>query len=243
MRLPTLEGMNTVFQLLPRLFPDPRVSCPPRRSGGNGRASAALRARAIHLAFFLLALGGASFAAPPSAGQASASVRQLTDWVTQSGDHGRQPFIVIDKKDARLFVFAGDGRLRGSSAVLLGSARGDDTVPGIGERPLAQVLPHERTTPAGRFTAEHGINLQGEDIIWIDYDAAVSMHRVRAGNPAERRLQRLASPTPDDNRISYGCVNVPASFYDRVLRPAVGEGGAVVYVLPETRPARDVFGF
>ena len=40
------------------------------------------------------------------------------------------------------------------------------------------MLPEERTTPAGRFVAERGQNLRGEDVVWIDYDAAVLMHRV-----------------------------------------------------------------
>ena len=71
-------------------------------------------------------------------------------------------------------------------------ARGDHTVPGIGDRPLKVVKSYEKTTPAGRFVTEPGRNLNGEDIFWVDYDAAVSMHRVRATNPRERRLQRLA---------------------------------------------------
>lgn len=56
--------------------------------------------------------------------------------------------------------------------------------------------------------------------MWIDYEAAVSLHRVIVGKPAERRHARLASPTPLDNRISYGCINVPASFHDRIVAPA-----------------------
>ena len=203
----------------------------------------------LRKAIVQLTLGLCAYAALPATAAnlvpapASGDVQQLTGWIAQSADNRQLPFVVIDKKDARLLVFSADGSLKGSTAVLLGSARGDDSVPGIGERPLSQVRPHERTTPAGRFVSEHGVNLQGEDIIWIDYDAAVSMHRVRANNKAERRLQRLASATPDDNRISYGCVNIPAAFYDRVLRPTLGAGAAVVYVLPETRPAKDVFGF
>lgn len=111
-------------------------------------------------------------------------------------------------------------------------------MPDIGTRAIADILPHERTTPAGRFIAERGRNADGEDVIWIDYDAAVSMHRVRANDPLERRLQRLASPTPRDNRISYGCINVPAAFYDRWLAPLVVAARPVVYVLPEARDAR-----
>ena len=135
-----------------------------------------------------------------------------------------------------LHVFDASGALRGSSPVLLGLAVGDESVPGIGERKMSDIRPEERTTPAGRFASEPGRNLQNDDIVWIDYNAAVSLHRVRSNNKADRRLQRLATPTPDDNRISYGCVNVPAAFYDALVKPFLGTAPGVIYVLPETRP-------
>src|SRR6185436_8230602 len=116
-----------------------------------------------------------------------------------------------------------------------------DSVPGIGVRPIPQVRPFERTTPAGRFFARHGVNAGGEDVIWVDYDAAVSMHRVRATEASERRLERLASPSPKDNRISYGCINLPPHFYERSVLPLFTPQGGIVYVLPETRPAGSVF--
>jgi len=173
---------------------------------------------------------------------ASADARHVADWVSDSRDTAGYPFIIIDKKFARVHVFDGAARLRGSSAVLLGSARGDDTVPGIGARPIAQVLAHERTTPAGRFVAERGRNMRGEDVIWVDYDAGVSIHRVLTTNPAERRIERLATPTVADNRISYGCINVPAAFYETTIRPIFALRRAIVYVLPEVRSLREVFG-
>jgi hypothetical protein len=125
--------------------------------------------------------------------------------------------------------------------VLLGAAVGDDSVAGIGERPIAQVQPEERTTPAGRFISHPGKNAGGEDVVWVDYSAAVSMHRVRLVDPKERRLERLASPDPTRRRISYGCINVPVAFFDSVIWPVMGVARGVVYVLPETRPAREVF--
>lgn len=173
---------------------------------------------------------------------ASRAAREVADWAVASADHGRLPFLIVDKIGARLFVFDGSGRLRGSSAVLLGAALGDETVPGIGERAIAAILPHERTTPAGRFVAERGRNSHGEDIVWVDYDAAVSMHRVRATVPAERRLERLRTPTVRDNRISYGCINVPARFYDRYVVPAFRAEIAIVYVLPEKESVHSRFG-
>lgn len=127
--------------------------------------------------------------------------------------------------------------------MLLGAAPGDDSVEGIGARPISDVRPEERTTPAGRFVAERGRNALGEDVVWVDYAAAVSMHRVRATDPKERRLERLASPTVDDNhRISYGCINVPVAFYEAYVQPTFARYRGVVYVLPEFRSARQVFG-
>lgn len=179
------------------------------------------------------AIGGAASSTDP--------VQQLADSVVQTRDTQGQPFAIIDKVQARLFVFQPDGRVQGSSPILLGSARGDASVPGIGQRKIADIRPEERTTPAGRFAIEPGRNAQGEDIFWIDYDAAVSMHRVRATNPRERRLQRLTTATPADNRISYGCINVPVAFFDSVVKPLFQSRRGVMYVLPETPSGRDVF--
>lgn len=165
----------------------------------------------------------------------------LRQWVLQTADNESGPFIIIDKQRARLWLFSQAGKPLGDTQVLLGTAHGDASVPGIGEREMKDIRVHERTTPAGRFVAEAGVNASGEDIFWIDYDAAVSMHRVRANNAAERRLQRLASPTAADNRISYGCINVPAKFYNQHIRPAFSGQRGVVYVLPETQPPRVLF--
>jgi hypothetical protein len=175
-------------------------------------------------------------------GQASDDVRFIANWVADSRDAGDRPFVVIDKKGARVYVFDSGARLLGAAPVLLGVAPGDDTVPGIGDRPLSQVLMHERTTPAGRFVGERGHNARGEDVVWVDYDAAVSMHRVLTTNKQERRLERLATPTVDDNRVSFGCINVPVAFYEKFLRPTFADQTAMIYVLPEVKSIRQVFG-
>ncbi len=212
---------------------------------------------AAFAALALLWLGGAMAAparqAPPASTAAvamSAPARAHWEWVQRTGDHEGAPFVIIDKRGARLWLFDAAARPLGQTPVLLGLARGDASVEGIGERAMGSIQPHERTTPAGRFIAEAGVNAEGEDIFWVDYAAAVSLHRVRASKTQERRLQRLASPTAEDNRISYGCINVPADFYDRHIRPtlsaAVGRGTGVsrrpvVYLLPETLPHGALF--
>ena len=173
---------------------------------------------------------------------ASRDARQIADWVVDSADNVGLPFVIVDKTGAKVFVFDAGGTIQGAAPALLGSARGDHTVPGIGDLEYADMRPEDRTTPAGRFVASMGVNARGEDILWVDYEAAVSMHRVVTSNPKERRLQRLATPTPLDNRISYGCINLPARFFDQVLKPAASGSDVIVYVLPETSPARALFG-
>ena len=168
----------------------------------------------------------------------SPDARHMADWVASSGDNKQMSFVIVDKKDAKVYLFDPQARLKAAVPALMGSAIGDDTAPGVGDKPLAQVLPEEKTTPAGRFIARVGNSTRGEDVVWVDYEAAVSMHRVLK---VPERLKSLASPTKDDNRMSFGCINLPPEFYENALRPAVDHGGAVIYVLPETRPLAATF--
>jgi hypothetical protein len=171
---------------------------------------------------------------------ASTDARDVADWVTASRDNRGLPFLIVDKREAKVFVFDGAGQIRGAAPALLGLATGDDMVPGIGHRRLATIRPDERTTPAGRYQAALGRDFE-QDVLWIDYDGALSLHRVIVGNRADRRHARLASPTALDNRISYGCINVPVRFYDTVVAPAFKGTVGIVYILPEIRPLAAVF--
>jgi hypothetical protein len=172
---------------------------------------------------------------------ASDEARQVANWVVASGDNRKLFFVILDKINTKVFVFEPSGKLRSATPVLIGAAVGDDSVTGIGGRPIAQVQPQERTTPAGRFMGEPGRNTLGEDVVWVDYEAAVSMHRVRTLEPKERRLERLASPGTEDNRISYGCINMPVAFFEDVLKPAFNASYGVIYVLPEIKSLAEVF--
>lgn len=203
----------------------------------------------MHRAIARLALAAALSIQPVSAATAdfgrekpSVEARHVADWAVDARDHGGLPFVIVDKAQSRVFVFDGEGKLKGAASALLGLSSGDESAPGIGQRPLSSIRPEERTTPAGRFVASLDRSLKGDEILWVDYDAAVALHRVIATVAKERRLQRLDSRDPADRRITYGCINVPVRFFDQVVAPAFRAHGGIVYVLPEGRPAREVFG-
>lgn len=218
---------------------DTRNVVPGIRMGRTGKL-AVMAAGALLCA---VAHGGASAAADFGAEQPSRDARELADWALHSDDPGQRPFLIVDKKHARVYVFQRDGRLLAATAALLGSALGDHSVPGVGLRAqTGQVAREERTTPAGRFLTQPGRNLAGEHVVWLDYASAFALHRVRAGAAYALRQRRLATATPLDNRVSLGCVVVPGAFYDGVIEPLLGRVRAVVYVMPETQPVRELFG-
>jgi len=211
----------------------------------NDRKAAAIRPLllGILLACTATAARAEAASAPPIDGtlqSAPAEVQRVARWVIASGDNAGLPFLLVDKVNAQVLAFDGAGHLQGAAPALLGMAVGDRLlVPNDATK--AQITPQKRITPAGRFVSRLGMDSDGMQLLVMDYDAAISLHPVIKGTPAERRAERLGSATSKDNRISYGCINVPASFYANIVSPAFARTKGIVYVLPETAPASEVF--
>lgn len=171
----------------------------------------------------------------------SEGVAQLAEWVIAASDNGGLPFMVIDKVTATVFAFDAEGRPVGTTPALFGIARGDDATPGVGDRELSEIGPAEKTTPAGRYVAQIGYAKGKQKVLWVDYGTSVALHPVVTGNKKERRLERLESPTAEDNRITFGCINVPVPFFKDVVQPLFASSAGIVYVLPETKFMIEVF--
>ena len=165
----------------------------------------------------------------------------LAHWIAAADDNGELPFMIVDKLGARVYAFDAEGEFLGSAPVLVGLARGDDSAPGIGGLELKQISADERTTPAGRFVSRWAGSENHGTMLWVDYKDAISMHPVMSVSPDEHRFTRIKSSDPAEHRISYGCINVPKSFYEDVVLTALNGGDAVVYVMPDTKPIGEVF--
>lgn len=176
----------------------------------------------------------------PRGQEVSGTVIKLAGWAVASKDTQGYPFAVIDKAAAQILVFDGDGRPRGAAPVLVGSAVGDHTAPGIAGVALREIPGRDRTTPAGRFVGGFGPSVDAGRVLWVDYDSAVAIHPTPTNLPAEKRAERLASPKPDDNRVTHGCINVSPEFYERIMQPTFERGG-VFYILPDKAPVAEAF--
>ena len=173
---------------------------------------------------------------------ASPEVQSVAKWIGTSRDNGGMPYLVLDKANAQVYSFNGAGHLVAMAPVLLGMGKGDHMlVPN--SAPMSAIPPQKRITPAGRFLSRLAFDNKGKELLVLDYDASLSLHPVVKGTPTEHRYQRLASATSEDNRVSFGCINVPVAFYSSIVSPAFANRLGVVYVLPETRPASEQFGF
>jgi hypothetical protein len=165
------------------------------------------------------------------------TVVNVAGWVIATRDNRGLPFAIVDKNLAQVLVFDAEGRLRGLAPVLIGSAMGDESAEGVGDRELKDIPMEDRTTPAGRYLAGYGPATGGKSVLWVDYATSVSIHPMEdtRASRKEKRKERLATATPEDNRITHGCINVSPGFYSKIVRPVFKKGG-IFYVLPDTTP-------
>jgi hypothetical protein len=166
---------------------------------------------------------------------------QLARWVTASRDNGKRPFIVVDKVAAEVLVFDAHGLLMGMTPALVGIAHGDGATPGVGDKELSEIGPAEKTTPAGRYLARIGPAKGIQKVLWVDFSTSVALHPIITTNPKEQRLARLRSATRNDNRITFGCINVSPVFFDKLVLPSFSKAGGMVYILPEQKFLIEVF--
>lgn len=177
--------------------------------------------------------------APPTVRSAEADL--VARWVDTSRDNRGLPYVIIDKKSAHAFLFDARGKPLADAPVLIGIAPGDEATPGVGSKSLAEIGPAEKTTPAGRFIAKFGVAAGKTRVLWVDYATSVALHMIPPGNPKEKRRERMLSPAIDDNRITFGCINVPKIFYNQGVSPLFKRKGGVVYILPDIKPIEEVF--
>ncbi len=168
------------------------------------------------------------------------AAQRVTTWVAETGDNQSLPYIVIDKPAATIMVFDAKGKPVATGPVLIGIALGDDATPGIGTKSLSEIGPAEKTTPAGRYLARFGRAAGNVKMLWVDYANSVGIHTIPPANK-ENRTKRMLSPTIEDNRVTYGCINVPKAIYNGKITPMFGKKGGYVYILPDTKPLEAAF--
>ena len=170
------------------------------------------------------------------------NVRVVANWVLQNTDNKGLPFSVADKQGGTVYFFDSKGNLTIKTPALFGKMIGDYTSDEILAKDTDKISDKEKITPAGRFETYNKTSTTGNGVVAIYRVGAytdLAFHKVYLKQPKERRLDRLASKTGADNRISHGCINLPTEVAKKII-PLMG-GGSVTYILPETKAGKETF--
>lgn len=142
-----------------------------------------------------------------------------------------ESLIVADKKNGKIYTYNAASKEIKSSPALYGKTIADD---------FASDNDRSTITPSGTFTSSKAFSTHlNEDVTAFlkRGKALFAIHPVWTGTPAQRRPQRLASPEPEDNRITNGCINVPKTFYYDIIDKI--KSGTTVKVLMENEVLED----
>lgn len=152
-------------------------------------------------------------------------------------------FIIADKPNGMLYAFHADGSLMAQAPALYGMDVGDKEV---GD----SFKGGKRITPAGTFTLAEVPEPEytGGKVFMLKEtnvpgSGYIAVHAVWLGEPAQQRQRRLDTPSPADNRISYGCINTTNETFLKALLPNSSElTGGPIFVLPdETAKTAEMF--
>ncbi|ASQ90737.1 hypothetical protein CHL67_07185 [Prosthecochloris sp. GSB1] len=164
---------------------------------------------------------------------ASDEVQKTYRWIEKERDNRKLPFAIIDKKNAHIYVFDDKGKIIDTGPVLLGIAKNDQIDPKTLKKPLSSIGKEDRVTPSGRFQSVIGPDHRGKQVLWVDPQFAIALHPV-VNVPGQNRFTRIESSSADDNRITWGCINVPVPLFKKVITPLFKPKSGFVYILPES---------
>ena len=147
-------------------------------------------------------------------------------------------FMIADKPNGMLHVFRADGSVLVQDAALYGKDIGD--VKGA----VSSLKGGAKITPAGKFTlqAVPDSDYAGGMVLTLvetqEDGGIIAVHAAYLGDAKENRSGRLASPSAQDNRISYGCVNTSHDTFLKSILPNIDMlNGGMIFVLPDDQTA------
>lgn len=145
-------------------------------------------------------------------------------------------YIIVDKPSATLYVFNEENELVETMPVLLGKTKGEEpnTANANDKKALGS------TTPAGKYklgkvaenySKKDSIEYQGR-LLQVLGDGPISIHMTYPKEFKER-TKALNSKTVNDNRMSWGCMNISPENFDKYIKPYFNKGNQTIFITPD----------
>lgn len=163
---------------------------------------------------------------------------QVVRKIVDTNDHLGETFAVVNKQNGSLTIYDRNGNQIATTPALYGKKVGDTfNSTSSGTTPSGKFGLSYANDPATKAYGGSVIDLTQNGKYIQNKAGRYSIHRTYTAFPNERREARINSPTPADNKISLGCINVPPEFYDAHFENNQF-GNMPLYVLPETPTGR-----
>lgn len=142
-------------------------------------------------------------------------------------------YYIVDKPTATIYAIDKNGKEISSSPVIIGKAGERANTADMSKPKEGEVT----TTPAGRYDIGHE-DINEEDLS-LYHGMVLSLYntdalKIHITYPYEyiKRTDALKTKTVADNRISWGCINVPESFWISSVAPYT-ENGSTIFITPD----------
>lgn len=161
------------------------------------------------------------------------SYNQLTDDGKLAYDNevkNKKSFIIVDKPLSKAYIYDSTGKLVKSFPVVLGRSLGDQT----NAASASSTVPGDKAyTTAGKFTLD-STQMLPEDraeyknkILAISGTNELALHITYPGE-LEKRTKALNSDSVEDNRLSWGCVNISEANWDNFVKGNIEHGSKII---------------
>lgn len=133
-----------------------------------------------------------------------------------SSVYAATPTVTADKKAGTITVYYPDTQTQLTQPALFGKVISNE----LNKKNYDLPGKFDGITPAGTFplTKIYSWQLNEDMLVYIRGKSSVgAIHPLWMKNPRQQRVERLRSPSPDDNRVTGGCINVDRDFFYNVL--------------------------
>lgn len=143
-------------------------------------------------------------------------------------------FVIVDKPRAEMYVINKDKKLIGKFPILLGKTKGEQ--PNISDT-NTETPGANTTTPAGIYKigrdsiSTDGIKTYKGKIFSIYNSNNLAIH-ITYPPEKEKRDKALNTLDIEDNRISWGCINIDEENFDKYLKNNISEN-ATLFITPD----------
>ncbi|MDQ5971191.1 MAG: hypothetical protein QG566_137 [Patescibacteria group bacterium] len=160
------------------------------------------------------------------------------DSVMSSENKTIEPYVIADKPTATVFIFDSQNNIIAKFPALFGQAKGE--APNSADA-NSDIAGSGATTPAGSYKMSLGKNMKAQDlnlyngkIFRIEGTSNLAFHITYPGELAER-TKALKTKTTEDNRMSWGCINISEENFDKYVTPYLSKDNQKLYITPDNQ--------